>query len=67
VGPAAVTSSPGQHVTMTGVDDAETETMLRATFPILDDWEQRCSTAFRPEQGSELEVDDRDWPQIPAH
>lgn len=32
---------------------------------MLDDWQQRGSTAFRPEQGSELEVDDCDWPSIP--
>lgn len=48
------------------MDDAEIELKLRETFPILDDWQQWGSTAFRPSQGSELTVDDRDWPSIPV-
>lgn len=54
------------HVTMTRMDDVEREAKLRATFPMLDDWLRRCSTAFRPEPGSELEIDDRDWPPTPV-
>jgi hypothetical protein len=48
------------------MDDAEREKKLRETFPILGDWQRWGSPAFRPEQGSELETDDQDWPQIPV-
>jgi hypothetical protein len=48
------------------VDDAEREQKLRETFPKLDEWQRWGSTAFRPEQGSELETDDQDWPSIPV-
>jgi len=42
------------------------EQKLRENLPILDDWQQWGATAFRSTQGSELEVDDQDWPSIPV-
>lgn len=51
---------------MTVMDDAEREAKLKATFPILETWQQRASTALRPEPGSDLEGDDQDWPPAPV-
>ena len=52
--------------TIGSVDDEAIEAKLRETFPILDDWQRWGLKAFWPEQGSELEVDDQDWPPIPV-
>lgn len=46
------------------MNDAEIEAKLRETFPILDHWQQWGSIAFWPEPGSELEIDDQDWPTL---
>lgn len=48
------------------MDDAEIEMKLRGTFARLDGWTLWGAMAFGLEQGSELEIDDQDWPPIPV-
>ncbi|MFJ2663806.1 hypothetical protein ACIO14_05605 [Nocardia fluminea] len=45
--------------------DAEYERQIRSTFATLDLWRTAAATAFKPELGSQLRIDDQDWPAAP--
>jgi hypothetical protein len=39
---------------------------IRATFPMLDSWGGALANSFVPTAGSELSIDDMDWPPVPV-
>jgi hypothetical protein len=39
---------------------------VTATFPVITEWQLRGLTAYRADPGSDLHVDDQDWPPMPV-
>ncbi|MFD3510108.1 hypothetical protein [Nocardia sp. NPDC058666] len=46
--------------------DADYARQIRSTFATLELWRSAAATVFRPEPGSQLRVDDLDWPPAPV-
>lgn len=47
------------------MSDIDYDARVRGTFADLDTWGRRFHTPFRPQSGSDLAGDDRDWPVLP--
>jgi hypothetical protein len=52
-------------VTDQAAQDSVSERVVRSTFPRLSEWQAKLAQPYRPADGTDLAVDDDDWPPMP--